>query len=222
VHAQHPGSPLEGRHRGAERGRHRALGRVRVAEDPAERALAREADQHRPAQRDERVESPHELEVLVDRLPEPHSWIEADPVLAHTARNRQLEALLEEPCDFGDDVLVVGRGLHRPRLALHVHETEVGTVLGDNLGEPGIRAQSGHVVHHLGAKLERASCDDRLRRVDRDRRPGDRLEHGLQTAKLLFSRHGLCSGTSGLRSDVDDRSTFGDESSGVLDRCVWL
>ena len=41
------------------------------------------------------------------------------------------EPLLEESLDLGDDVLVAGVFLHRPGLALHVHETDIDFGVGD-------------------------------------------------------------------------------------------
>ena len=68
----------------------------RVAHDPAERALAREADEHRPAERGQLVEPAHELEVVLDRLAEADPGIEADELLADARGDREREPLLEE------------------------------------------------------------------------------------------------------------------------------
>ena len=70
----------------------------------------------------------------------------------------------------GDDVVVDRVVLHRPRLALHVHEAEVAAGVGDDTRELRVAAQRGDVVHELDAELERAPRDRRLRGVDRDRR----------------------------------------------------
>ena len=68
-----------------------------------------------------------------------------------------------------DDHVVVLRGrLHRPRLALHVHETEIRTRIGDHAGQLRVAPQRGHVIHQHGPELERTPRDRGLRRVDRD------------------------------------------------------
>ena len=94
---------------GADGGRHRPARRRRIAEHLAERALPREADEDRPADRDDAVEPPDELEVLVRRLPEADARVEADPLLRDALRDRELEPLLEERRDLGDDVVVARR-----------------------------------------------------------------------------------------------------------------
>src|SRR5260221_9398844 len=69
---------------------------VRIAEDPCQRALAREPDQDRPPDRDQLVQAAHELEVLLDGLAEADPGIEADELFAHTGSDGEREPLLEE------------------------------------------------------------------------------------------------------------------------------
>ena len=162
---------------------------LRIAEDLPERALARDADEHGPAERAQLVEPPEELEVLVRRLAEADAGVDADALLADPAASTaNADALLEEGQHIGDDVVVVRSGLHRPRLPLHVHETHVRASVRDHLGHLRVAAQRGDVVDELGAELERAPRDLRLRRVDRQRDPGEALEHRDDTGELLFRR----------------------------------
>ena len=135
----------------------------------AQGALAREADEHRPPERDQHVEPAHELEVVRDRLAEADAGVEADPLLGDALRDREREPLLEERRDLGRDVVVARLRLHRPRLALHVHEAEVRAGVGDDSRELGVAAQSRDVVDEDRAALERGPRDGRLRGVDRDR-----------------------------------------------------
>ena len=51
--------------------------------------------------------------------------------------------------------LVGGKFLHRPRLALHVHQAEVAARVRDNARELGIAAKRRDVVDELGAERER-------------------------------------------------------------------
>ena len=57
----------------------------------------------------------------------------------------------------------------------------------DDLGHRGVAAERGDVVDELGAELERASRDLRLRRVDREREPGEALEHRDDARELLVA-----------------------------------
>src|SRR6266851_4505921 len=75
--------------------------RVRVAEDPRQRALAREPDQDRPPDRDELVEAAHKLEVLLDGLAEADARVEADELLADTRGDCECKPLLEECLHIG-------------------------------------------------------------------------------------------------------------------------
>ena len=74
---------------------------------------------------------------MLDGLAEPDARVEADALLAHALRDRERQALLEERRDLGRDVVVARVDLHRPRLALHVHQTDVRVVRGARLGERG-------------------------------------------------------------------------------------
>ena len=106
---------------------------------------------------------------MLDRLAEADAGIEADPLLRDPRRDREREPLLEEGRDLGGDIVVARLRLHRPRLALHVHETEIRAGVRDDARELGIAAQCGHVVDEDRAALERGARDLRLRRVDRER-----------------------------------------------------
>ena len=123
VHAQDRRTALVGRDRGA---RPRRASCPTVADGSPrilrERALAREADEHRPSDRDQLRQAPDELEVVLDRLAEPDPGVEADELLADPLRHGEREPLLEERLHLGDDVVVARVVLHRPRLAVHVHE----------------------------------------------------------------------------------------------------
>ena len=112
-----------------------------------------------------------ELEVVLVRLPEADSRVEADELLADPLGDRERQPLLEEGLDLRDDVVVARVGLHRPRLALHVHQAAVRARLGDDACELRIAAQRGDVVDQLRAELERLPRDLGLRGVDRDRLP---------------------------------------------------
>ena len=81
--------------------------------------------------------------------------VEADPLLRDPRLDREREPLLEERRDLGGDIVVARVVLHRPRLALHVHQAEVAARVGDHAGELGVAAERGDVVDQLGAELER-------------------------------------------------------------------
>jgi hypothetical protein len=142
------------RHGSARRGRGRAS-RPGPHDDPCQRRLAGEADEHGPSDRDDAVEAPDELEVLVGRLPEADPGVEADPLLGDAGRDREREPLLEERRDLRDDVLVARRDLHRARLSLHVHEAEIRSRLRDHSCEIGLADEGGDVVDHDRPESER-------------------------------------------------------------------
>ena len=136
VHAQDRRAALVRRDRSCDARAHEVGGA-----EPLQRALAREADEHRPPEREQDVEPAHELEVVLDRLAEADAGVEADALLGDALRDRECEALLEERGDLGGDVVVVRFLLHRARRALHVHEAEVRVrVCDDARRAPGRRA----------------------------------------------------------------------------------
>ena len=170
VRAEHPRAALERRDRGSQRRRERAGRRLRIAEHLAERALAREPDEHGAAERHERVEAAQELEVLVGRLPEADARVDADPLLGDAAaRPRTRPAPRGRPTHRPRRRRIEG-DLHRPRLALHVHETDdTRHASATTSAMLRVAAKRGDVVDDLGAELQRAPRDDGLGGVDRDR-----------------------------------------------------
>ena len=78
---------LVGGDSGPERRRKRA-GRRRRVEELAERALAREPDEDGTAERQQDVEPPQQLEVVVRGLTEADSRVEADALLRDTGGDR--------------------------------------------------------------------------------------------------------------------------------------
>ena len=104
-----------------------------------------------------------------------------------------------------DDVVVARVGLHRARLALHVHQAEVRTALGNDAGELGVAPQRRDVVDELGAEFERAAGYLALRRVDRDGNAVEPLENRHDAAELLVDRDPCGAGPRRLAAHVDDR-----------------
>ena len=195
VRADDRGAPFVGGDGDAEARGERAGLRVRVAEDLPQRALAREADDDRAAQRGQLVEPPDELEVVLDGLAEADARIQAHERLVDPGGDRYPQALLEERLDVFDDVVVAGVDLHRARLALHVHEAEVGAGVGDYAGQLRVGAQRGHVVDELGPERDRAAGDLGLGGVDRDRHlAAERLQHRDDAAQLVVERNPVSPG----------------------------
>jgi hypothetical protein len=112
---------------------------------------------------------------------------------------------LQERADLGDDVVIRGLDLHRARLALHVHQAQVGARPGDRLGHVRVAPQSGDVVDELGPEGERTPRHLRLCGVDRDWNAFEPLEHRDDTAQLLVERDSLRAGPRRLAADVHDR-----------------
>jgi hypothetical protein len=185
--------------------RERPRRRLRVAEDSSEGTLAGEADQNRPAELHDHPEPPEKLEVLEDGLAEAEPGIEADPLLGDARIDGEAEAFLQEGGDLLGHVVVRRVELHRPRLALHVHQAKIGAGGSDHAGQLGVAAECGHVVHELGAELGRPAGNLGLGRVDRDRNLAlERLEHGHDPPQLLVERHALGTGPRRLPTDVHD------------------
>ena len=118
----------------------RPLCRRRIAQNLAQRALAREPDDDRTAESLEDVEAAHELQVLIGSLAEADAGIDADSLLGDAAVDRERDPLLEKREHFGHDVVVLRAHLHRPRLAQHVHQADIYAMLGhDGAPSPGLR-----------------------------------------------------------------------------------
>ena len=93
------------------------------------------------------------------------------------ARSQAAARALEEGAHFADDIVVMRRVLHRPGLALHVHQASRGAAFGDGLERAG-RRQRRHVVHERCAGRDRAAHHRGLARVDGNRN-GERAREAL-------------------------------------------
>jgi hypothetical protein len=99
-----------------------------------------------------------------------------------------------------------------------VHQTDICAGLRDYARQLGIAAQRGHVVHELRSGLERAAGNRRLGRVDRQRNPGEALEHREDPAELLVHVDRRRTGPRRLPAHVHERSPLGGEPEAVGDR----
>ena len=154
------------------------------------------------------VESPNELEVLGSRLAEADPRIEADALLRDPGCDGESQALFEECRHFRDDVVIARVSLHRARLTLHVHQTEIRAALCHDGGQPDVSPQRRDVVDELGTELDRPTGNLALGRVDRDGNAVELLENRNDPAKLLVDRNPCGAGPRGLAADVHDRGPF--------------
>ena len=190
---------------------------------PAEEPLAGRPHDHGAPDRRELVEPAQQLDVVLDRLAEADARIEADALFGDPRRDGEREPLFEERPDVGDDVAVARVVLHRPRLAEHVHQADVGARLGDDLRQLRVAPQRRDVVHELCAERESAPRDLGLRRVDRDRHLARQpLQHRHDATQLLLDRDALRPGPRRLAADVHDRRSVVDHAPGRVGRDVGI
>ena len=82
---------------------------------------------------------------MLQRLAESEAGIDQDLLLVDAAELAGEDAIGEEALDLADHIVVTRVLLHRPRLALHVHQADGGTGFGGGLERAG-EAQRAHVV----------------------------------------------------------------------------
>ena len=181
-------------------------------DDPREGRFPRQADENGPSEGDDPIEPAYELQVLIRRLAEPDPGIQADRVLGDPRVDGVGETFLEEGDDVGDDVLVARLDLHRARLALHVHQTDVRSRVADDRCKLRIAPERRHVVHHLRAERERATRDLRPGRVHRHRDSLQELDDRDHAPKLLVEVDCLCSRSGRFAADVDEPCSLLDHS----------
>ena len=157
----------------------------RISEHTCERALPREADENRSAEVADPLEAADQLEVLVGSLAEADPRVEADVLLGDPGSDCDCQAALEEAGNLSHDIAVSRRDLHRARVSLHVHETNVRTAVSDHARESRIAPQGGDVVDERGTQLECSARDLGLGRVNRHGQSRQPLEHGHDAAQLL-------------------------------------
>jgi len=81
-------------------------------------------------------------EVVLRRLAEPDSGIDAQRVRSDARGTCRFESFDEKIADIVDDVVVARIVLHRARFALHVHRDETGARLTDDCEHSRIGAQT--------------------------------------------------------------------------------
>ena len=97
----------------------------------AEEALARAADDDRPAELARARRARRSSSRLCSTvLPKPIPGSTQIRSLVDPGGDRRLDPLGEEGADLGDDVVVARVVLHRPRVAEHVHEHDGAAALG--------------------------------------------------------------------------------------------
>ena len=88
-----------------------------IAEHAPEHPLAREPDEHGPAQPDDDVEPAQELEIVLDRLAEADPGVEPDVLLRDALGNREREAAIargRQLVEEGAAILDIGGESTRP------------------------------------------------------------------------------------------------------------
>ena len=93
---------------------------------------------------------------------EPDAWIDTDRVRRNASRLASSHALGQERMHFGHHVVVMRRDLHRPRLALHVHQAHRRVALGHRLQRAGARQRAHELVargHMLDGLVTISGCD---------------------------------------------------------------
>ena len=172
---------------------------ARAAEQRADESLARHAHQHRIAEGGEHVEVGQQRQVVRHRLAEADARIDDDGVA------RDAGAGAPRP--------PVARGTHAPRRRRRGRPAgaasspavprmcmrTTGTPAPAHSGSmPAIEAARRHVVHDVGAGVERRGGDGRLGRVDRERhggrRAGRRRSTGSSRRRSCCVRHGRRAG----------------------------
>jgi len=124
VDAENRRAALEGRDCCGDAGGEQVVG----AGERAQRALARDADQDRPADRGERVESPDQLEVVLDRLAEADARIDQHALLGDALAHGELQALV------GDTRIEVAYRSENARIDLNSAPKELLVGLFAHLG----------------------------------------------------------------------------------------
>jgi len=183
-----------------------------VAEEAAEEALTGCSDEYRPPEGRELVEPREQLDVVLDGLAEADAGVQADVLLRDPRIDGEREALLQERLDLGDDVLIARVLLHRPRLAQHVHEAQVGACVGHDARKVRVAAEGGDIVDHHRAQLERPPGHGGLRGVDGDREALQPLQDGLDAAELLLSGDAFRARAGRLAADVHEGRALLDEA----------
>ena len=187
--------------------------------------LLREVPTHeRPPELAELAEPAQQLEVVLDGLAEADPGVEPDPLLGDPGRERELDPLGEERPDVVDDVVVARVLLHRPRVALHVHQHDLAAALGAQRRQLGV-ARSAVTSLTIAAPASSAASATAAFEVSIETRgavaAGEALDHRHDPPQLLVGAE-----TSAAPGRVDSPPTSSmsapsrDELAPVRDRAL--
>ena len=134
-------------------------------------------------------EPAQEREVVVEVLAESDPGVKADAFRVDAGGPAALQLRFKKRAHLGDHVVVTGRGLHRARCSLHVHENKSRVAAGRDLDHGGI-AKPAHVVDDVGPGRTGLLRDGGFQGVDGQERAGlsggrEFFEDGQDSAKLL-------------------------------------
>ena len=169
----------------------------RGVENPADEALARDAQKHGAAKRGQVVDGIEQGQVVLDVFAEADARVEDDRLGFDAGSQGGGHALGQESADFGHHVAVPGHHLHGLRRSLHVHQDEAGAGGGGELEDPGVPAGGADVVDDVGPGGEGGFGHLRLGGVhgQQARHPGPQsVKDGQDAPQLFFDGHGIRTG----------------------------
>ena len=191
-----------------------------AAGDRAERGLARPADQQRRAEAQQFALSRQQTRGCVDGLAEADAGVEHDTIEGDAGNERGVAAVGEERGHVEHDIAVVRRGLHRARLALHVHQADAAHGVRRHGFERARPLQGAHVVDDVGAEVERGTHHRGLAGVHRHRHAQrQRMAQHRQHARQLFvGARRARAGARRFAADVEHVGALAHEPVAMRDR----
>ncbi len=173
---------------------------------PADQALAGDADQQRKPELRQFRQPAQQLDRVSRPLGEADARVEGDLRAADAGAFRGGDACGQFRGDLGGDIRVGRVRLHGRRGAAHVHEHDGTTARGDQRRGIGVMRQGGDVVDDAGSGVERGRHGDGVTGVDGEHQPGgrERANDRDDPGALLLGADWRGTGTGALAADVDD------------------
>ena len=135
------------------------------AAEPLDERFSRDANDDWMAEGHNPIQVSKEREVVLRGLAEAHSGVERNRVRREPRRFQGANPIYQKRRDLSDHVLVLGVGLHRLRVAEHVHRDDSRPEPGNCVNHRGF-PETGDIVHDRRSGLEGLRRDLRLHRVD--------------------------------------------------------
>jgi hypothetical protein len=126
---------------------------------PSEEGFARDAYEQRSTEAEKSRKLRQKPSIVLGRFSKSDSWVKSYAHRVYARRYRPSKGVSKKFPDFGDDILVGRRDLHRAGLALHMHDDDSRLGRGRERRHVRVTTQAGDIVDDIRTGIQRCPRD---------------------------------------------------------------